>query len=100
MDMDLSMWLQIWYKRILKVGCILHTTTLLPDTRQPESRQTTHSRLVHHLESEVRGEASALVVPPDEVDVIGVCYLEREKVQQYLARELATIHVVPQEEVA
>lgn len=53
-----------------------------------------------HLEAEVRGEASALVVSSDEVYLHRVCNLERQKVQQHLARKLSTVHVVTQEQIA
>lgn len=53
-----------------------------------------------HLEPEVRGKAPALVVSSDQVHLRRVRNLERQKVQQHLARKLSTINVVTQEEIA
>lgn len=48
----------------------------------------------------MRGEASALVVSADEVNVHRVLYLKRQKIQQHLARKLSAIDIVSQEEIA
>lgn len=48
----------------------------------------------------MRGEASALVVSADEVNVHRVLHLKRQKVQQHLARKLSAIDIISQEEIA
>lgn len=53
-----------------------------------------------YLETEVRGEASALVIAPDKVYVVGMGNLQRQEVQQHFARKLSAVNIIPQEEIA
>lgn len=53
-----------------------------------------------HLESEVRREASALMIAPNQVHIVRIGHLEGQEIKQHLAAELSTIHVISQKEVA
>lgn len=40
------------------------------------------------------------MVPPNEMDLLGVCHFESKKVQQHLAGKLSAVDVVPQKQIA